>query len=45
MKITQDVRDYAEKKGLESLDHALEKGMDDMSEEFKKKGSEIYNKL
>ena len=45
MKITQDVREYAEKKGLESLDHALEKGMDDMSEEFKKKGSEIYNKL
>ena len=45
MKITQDVRDYAEKKGLENLNEVLEKGMDDMSKEFKEKGGEIYNKL
>ena len=43
MKITQDVRDYAKEKGLESQD-AIEKGMEEMSEEFKKSGSEIYVK-
>jgi phosphomethylpyrimidine synthase len=45
MKITQDVRDYAEQQGLDNVDDALEKGMDEMSKEFKEKGSEIYNKL
>ncbi len=45
MKITQDVRDYAEQQGLENLDQALEQGMDEKSQEFMKKGSEIYNKL
>lgn len=45
MKITQDVRDYAEKKGLENLDKAIEEGMEEMSEEFKKEGNEIYNKV
>jgi len=45
MKITQDVRDYAAKQGLKNLDNVLEKGMDDMSKEFKEKGGEIYNKL
>ncbi len=37
MKISQDVRDYADQQGMEN--------MDDMSKEFKEKGSEIYNKL
>jgi phosphomethylpyrimidine synthase len=45
MKISQDVRDYADEQGLENMDEAIEKGMDDMSKEFKEKGSEIYNKL
>jgi len=45
MKITQDVRDYAAKQGLKNLDNVLEKGMKEMSKEFKEKGSEIYNKL
>ena len=45
MKITQDVRDYAEKQGLENVEQALEKGMDEMSQTFKEKGGEIYNKL
>ncbi|MDH5480266.1 MAG: phosphomethylpyrimidine synthase ThiC [Nitrosomonas sp.] len=44
MKITQDVRDYAAKQGL-SEDEALKQGMEEKSEEFKKTGSEIYNKL
>ena len=41
MKITQDVRDYAEQKGLEEK-QALEAGMNEMSESFKEKGGEIY---
>ncbi|GJM05386.1 MAG: phosphomethylpyrimidine synthase [marine bacterium B5-7] len=45
MKISQDVRDYADQQGMENIDDAIKKGMDDMSKEFKDKGSEIYNKL
>ena len=41
MKITQDVRDYAQQKGLEEK-QALEEGMKEMSETFKEKGGEIY---
>jgi phosphomethylpyrimidine synthase len=41
MKITQDVRDYAEKQGL-GEDLALIKGMEEKSNEFKEKGSEVY---
>jgi hypothetical protein len=41
MKITQDVRDYAAKKGLDE-EAALAAGMKEKAEEFKKKGSEIY---
>jgi phosphomethylpyrimidine synthase len=41
MKITQDVRDYAASKGLETKE-ALEAGMQEKSQEFKKSGSEIY---
>ena len=39
------IQKAAEKKGLENLNKVLEKGMDDMSKEFKEKGGEIYNKL
>ncbi len=41
MEITQQVRDYAKKLGLESQE-AIEKGMAAKSEEFAEKGSEIY---
>ena len=41
MKITQDVRDYAEQQGLKD-EEALAKGMDEMSQKFKKEGGEIY---
>ncbi|HTF82032.1 MAG TPA: phosphomethylpyrimidine synthase ThiC, partial [Cytophagales bacterium] len=41
MKITQDVREYADKQGIE-VDNALVEGMKAKSEEFKVKGSEIY---
>lgn len=43
MKITQDVREYAEKLGV-SEKEALSKGMEEKSIEFIKKGSEIYHK-
>jgi phosphomethylpyrimidine synthase len=43
MKITQDVREYAEKLGI-SEKEALNKGMEEKSIEFVKKGSEVYHK-
>ena len=44
MRITQDVRDYAKAHHL-SAEEALEKGMEEMAEEFVKTGSEVYHKL
>ena len=41
MKITQEVREYAKNKGV-SDEQALSAGMENMSEEFKKAGGEIY---
>ncbi|MFD2164445.1 phosphomethylpyrimidine synthase ThiC [Paradesertivirga mongoliensis] len=42
MKITQDIRKYADEKGIEDEALAIEEGMRERSEEFKKKGAEIY---
>jgi phosphomethylpyrimidine synthase len=44
MRITQDVRDYARAHHL-SEEEALEKGMEEMSEEFMKAGAEVYQKV
>ena len=44
MKITQDVRDYAAQKGLEDQ-AALDAGMQEKSEEFKKTGGKLYHEL
>ncbi len=44
MKVTQDVRDYAAKLELDEK-NAIEQGMKEKSEEFKKAGSEIYQKV
>ena len=44
MKITQDVRDYADKLGINEKE-ALQKGMQEKSIEFVKKGSEVYQKV
>jgi phosphomethylpyrimidine synthase len=41
MKITQDVRDYAAKQGIDQ-EEALAQGMAEKSKEFTEKGSEIY---
>ena len=43
MKITQDVREYAQKHGV-SADEALSKGMQEKAVEFVKKGAEIYQR-
>jgi phosphomethylpyrimidine synthase len=43
MKITQDVREYAERHGLDER-KALEAGMQQKAEEFVQLGSEIYTK-
>ena len=43
MKITQDVRDYAAQKGL-GVDEALDAGMEEKADEFRRKGTEIYQK-
>ena len=44
MKITQDVREYAEKQGVTEQE-ALARGMRDKAEEFKQQGAEIYTRL
>jgi phosphomethylpyrimidine synthase len=44
MKITQDVREYAEQLGVNE-NEALAKGMQEKAVEFVKKGSEIYSKV
>ena len=41
MRITEDVRRYAEEQGVSEED-ALEEGMRDKAEEFKRSGSELY---
>ncbi len=41
MRISADVRAYAEEHGLSTVD-AIEEGMQEMSEEFTRKGSQVY---
>ena len=43
MKITEDVRRYAQEKGI-SAEQALETGMKDKSEEFTSSGADVYQK-
>ncbi len=43
MKITQDVRDYAEEHGIDAM-KAIEAGMYEQAETFNEKGGEIYHK-
>jgi len=44
MKISQDVRDYAEKEGI-GVEVVMEEGMKAKAAEFKKQGSEIYKEV
>ncbi len=43
MKITQDVREYAQNQGV-TVETAFEKGMEEKSREFREAGSQIYQK-
>ena len=43
MKITQDVREYARNRGV-AVETALDKGMEEKSQEFREAGSKIYQK-
>ena len=45
MKITQDVRDYAEAHRLDNVETAIETGMQEKSAEFLSKGAEIYRQV
>jgi phosphomethylpyrimidine synthase len=42
MKITQEVRDYAEQKGLEPAE-AVTAGMEEKAAEFRARGGEVYS--
>jgi phosphomethylpyrimidine synthase len=44
MKITQDVREYAQSKGIGDIQIAVETGMQEQSERFKQTGGKIYHK-
>jgi phosphomethylpyrimidine synthase len=41
MKITEDIREFARQQGL-AAEEAIDAGMEQMAEEFREKGSEIY---
>ncbi len=45
MKITQDVRDYAQQQGIDDLKVAVEKGLQEKAGEFKQQGSQVYQSL
>ena len=45
MKITQDVRDYADSLGIDDVDKALDKGLSEKAEEFREMGGDIYSKV
>jgi len=44
MKISQDVREYAKEKGIKD-EEALQKGMDEKSQQFLDEGAEVYHKV
>lgn len=44
MKITQDVRTYAQQKGITDVNLAVETGLKEKAVEFKKQGHELYQK-
>ncbi len=45
MKISEDVREYADKKGIKDEKRALQEGMKEMSESFLKSGSKLYQEV
>jgi phosphomethylpyrimidine synthase len=45
MKISQEVRDFAEAQHIEDVDTAISVGMDKMSEEYRRQGQQLYKKV
>jgi phosphomethylpyrimidine synthase len=45
MKITQDVRDYAESHSIEDMEIAVDEGMKEKSAEFLRQGGQIYREV
>jgi phosphomethylpyrimidine synthase len=45
MKISQDVRDYAQAKGIADEKEALALGMQEKSKQFIEEGADIYRKV
>ncbi|MCE7516832.1 phosphomethylpyrimidine synthase ThiC [Vreelandella titanicae] len=45
MKISQEVRDYANERGLNGDQEAVMKGMEEQAEKFRNKGSELYQEV
>ena len=45
MKITQDIREYAQDNGIDNYDEAISIGLDEKSKEFKMLGKKIAKKL
>jgi phosphomethylpyrimidine synthase len=45
MKITQDVRDYAQQKGLDDINIAIETGLKEKAEQFQKQEHQIYQPI
>jgi phosphomethylpyrimidine synthase len=45
MKISQEVRDYAAKNALDSVDEALQSGLDEMADTYNQTGRELYRRV
>jgi len=45
MKISQEVRDYAAENRIDTVDVAVEQGMEEKASEFKEQGSQLYHKV
>ena len=44
MKITQEVREYAEQQGIHNVEDAIDQGLQDKAEEFRRHGNQLYQK-
>ncbi len=42
MQITQEVREYAERQGIHNMEDAIDQGLQDKAEEFRRHGNQLY---
>jgi phosphomethylpyrimidine synthase len=45
MKISQEVRDYAAERGLDTVDDAISSGMEEMAGEYNEQGRKLYHEI